>query len=689
MLFTNANSPAFLTLIFVYSTLSRSGGGLSGTFLQYGSTLPLRSPPSDLLPLPREPAPPPLPPPPTKVSDYYGPHLVSVTVDHDFPSPATVILSPSATTGTTLPSPVLLPVILVPLSIFGIGVAYVRLFVGKRSSQQCTSFGITVSVPSYLSRQFAIVSKFIVHAIMMFCFVYGALQIVSDVTGQPSPSTLLRIVVSKLSLGIDRVSHMKIAVHLADLKQSVSSVDELCKLFATATDSVSLAFPPWYQHRIVSRGVFTLSMVKVVGGRLEFATLDMSDVLVLGRVSCGACCLIAFVSIIVFVSKVIVTSVLTQATRYLPALPEMFRSHGLASSRVLRNISLLLSSIKLNFVVPFIVHGIDLLDAAITAATPIIACRQLFSIPLAGNLLSALSLAIFVMECAFAAFKDECESYYVRLYRRLLQSVAWVRANRIVDTSVFPASSDSIKYSYTETSEDDSVFNTVPVCLDVISPKKTLNLRINTGFVFTPSRKDSDSTGSPGIPMSPATSSYFDSSSATLSGESTPATSVSDSSLLLPTVKEDEPVLPVATSAHCEEDIEQPTEYTDTPTSATDTSPSISAPMINELDLQAPITGMSQRQETQTEERHVLSSASAPLIAPVEDDGNGPWTVVEPKRCKRRYRAKLSPVDHSVGERLPPAPQRTPPAPPTVSSSNSSEESSVSTLMREFSKLSL
>ncbi|TDL17392.1 hypothetical protein BD410DRAFT_901486 [Rickenella mellea] len=540
------------------------------------------------------------------------------------------------------------------------------------------------------------VSNFFVHVIMMVCFIYGAVQIVSDVTGQPSPSTLLRNVVSKLSLGVDRASSMKSVVRLADLKQSASSVDELYTLFATANDSVCVAIPQWYQHRIISRGVFILSTVKVVGGRLEFATLDFSDVLLLGRVSCGACCLIASVAI-AFASKSIVTSILSsQPLSIIQRFRKCFEAMASPRREVLRNISLLPSSIKLNFVVPFIIHGIDLLlDAAMTVVIPFTACRQLLSIPLAGNTLSALLLASFVMECALAAFKDKCESCYERLSWRLRTPVASVNATRTVDISTVPPHSESFNDSCTETTEDDSVFNAVPDSHDVISPKRAFNLRINTEFVFTPVRNDSDSTGSPATSISSMAPSYFDSSSISLSGEITPATSISDSSLLLSAAKDDAPGLPAATSAQCEDDIEQSTADTYThPTSTPETSPSISAPMINDLDLLAPITGTSQHQEATTksiEERHTRCSASAPLVALVEDDGLGPWTVVEPKRCKRRYRAKFSPVDDSVEEclTLAPQPTRKVTAPSTASSASSSEESSVSTLMRDFSRLSL
>ncbi|TDL17416.1 hypothetical protein BD410DRAFT_901500 [Rickenella mellea] len=697
MFCASIHSPALLAFIIVYSTFTQSGGSLSGSLQQHGSRLPLRGPQSDLVPNPSEPTPPPLPPPPTKVSDYYGPHLVSGTVSFEPPTPLTPVFSPSATSGTTtnLPSWALLPMIPVLLGIFGICVAYVRLFGGRRSSQQRTSFGITVSVLSYLSRQFAVVSKFFAHVIMMVCFVYGAVQIVSDVTGQPSPSTLLRIVVSKLSLGVDCASSMKIVVRLTDLKQSASSVDELHKLFVSATESVLLAIPQWYQQRIISRGVFTLSTVKVVGGRMEFAMLDMSDALVLGRVACGACCLIAFMSIIVFVSKAIVTSVSShKPLGIFQRVRKCFEAMTSPLREVLRSIfTLLPSSIELNFVVPFIIHNVNLLlNAAMVVDIPFTACKQLFSIPFAESLLSALSLAIFVTECAFAAFKDKCESCYERFYQRLLTSVASVRATRIMDKSMLPLPSESVNDSYTETPEDDSVFYTVPDSVDVISPKRAFNLRINTGFVFTPTRNDSDSAGSPTTSTPSAASSYFDSSSASLSGEITPATSISDSSLLLPTAKDDAPGLPAAISPQCEDNIEQSTADTDsTPTRILDTISSISAPKIDDSDLQAPTTGTSQHQETtkQVDERHTRCSANAPLVALVEDDGLGPWTVVEPKRCKRRYRAKFPPVDHFVDEPRTPAPQPSNLDPPAVTSLSSSEESSVSTLMRAFSKLSL
>ncbi|TDL14184.1 hypothetical protein BD410DRAFT_903112, partial [Rickenella mellea] len=300
---------------------------------------------------------------------------------------------------------------------------------------------------------------------------------------------------------------------------------------------------------------------------------------------------------------------------------------------VLRSIfPLLPSSIELDIVVPFIIHEVNLLfNAAMTVDIPFTACKELFSIPFAESLLSALSLAIFVTECAFSAFKDKYESCYERLILRLRMSVASVKATLIADESMFPPPSESVNDSCTETSEDDSVFCTAPGSLDVISPKKAFNLRINTGFVFTPTRNDSDSTGSPMTSTSSAVPSYFDSSTASLSGDITPATSISDSSLLLPTAKDDAPALLVATSAQCEEDIEQSTADTDsTPTSTLDSNSSIAAPKIDDSDLQAPTTGTSQHQEASTkpiEERHTRCSASAPLVALVEDDGLGPWTV--------------------------------------------------------------
>ncbi|TDL14273.1 hypothetical protein BD410DRAFT_846185, partial [Rickenella mellea] len=465
MFFAIARSPALLAFVIVYSTFTQSAGSLSGNLQQHGSGLLLRGPPSDLVPNPSEPTPPPLPPPPTKVSDYYGPHIVSRTVGYDSPTPLTPVFSPSATTGTTtnLPSWALLPTILVLLGIFGIGVAYVRLFGGRRSSQQRTSFGITVSFPSSLSRIFTVVSRFLVRVVTIVCFVYGAGQIVSDVTGLPSPSTLLRIALSKLSLGVNHESPMKIAVRFMDLNDYARSINGLYKVFAAATNSVFSEIPQWYQHRIIPRGVFTLSTVKVIGGRLEFGTLDMSDVLVLGRAACGVSCLIASVAIS-FASKSIVTSILSN--KPLGIIQHFWKCfEAMASPRreVLRSIfTLLPSSIELNFMVPFIIHEVNLLlNAAMTVAIPVTACRQLLTIPRTGNLLSVLSLAIFVMECAFAAFKDKCGSFYERLSRRLRTSRASVKATRIVDTSIFPPFSESVNESCIETSEDDSVFNTV------------------------------------------------------------------------------------------------------------------------------------------------------------------------------------------------------------------------------------
>ncbi|TDL23113.1 hypothetical protein BD410DRAFT_897927 [Rickenella mellea] len=651
---------------------------------------------------------------PTRTLDHHGPHMWSRTLGHDPPLPSRARLSDtnmSATAGSNVWTFLFFSMFISFIGLLGIGIACLRLFGVPLSAHRYSTstlgrmfFLNVLPALSSMSKRLKSILRTTtsIHLVTTTCCIYGATQIISDITHLPPPSTLLGHAMSYLTM-LQVVLAMKLDFRIGDLSQYARPVHGVRWLFDLVRSFVHPVLDQLLEDR---EGTHVTSCVLT----LALALLDPQYIRVAFMWSLkhhGGRALARYVTAALSVTKTTslrMNVVLDNCVRKSLQIRQINDIRRLwvqilamapYSYGVLRPVSRLPPpSGLLTKAVPFYTRIVNmLLNAAAKVAIPSVTCKQLFPLPPVEEIASAIRNER-IIDVALTAFKASCKAIFWALPRRICISTASI-ASTVVDSKVIALDRKSlvrvaaalkrcvgqapqmVSLNYFPEDlpvafvQDSGVLVSVPITPSAASAPSS-PVRIADASVSLESSESSD--------ISCSVDEVLEHSEkvAEKKSRSTPALRIDTLPAFNPVHNNSAASSPSSAAPSLLDSASSSGSAVTPATSVQDFSFMIPPPKCDNSDLSAPITPQCEADsEPLTKPAPASSSATDQLVVRTDNDEEG-WTVVDRKRHKRR--TQKTPQATSSAHRGPAVPS--PAVPQSV-------EEDISVLEHEFSRLSL